>query len=124
VPGLDSVSYLTNESIMQLNIVPEHLLVLGGGYIGSNLADVPALWQSGHHSAPWPAIVSREDPEVAVELQKALESRRPRVFVERGSKRIEKKNGKIAISWESSGRAVSVSGSHILIATGRRPQHR
>jgi len=122
VPGLDSVSYLTNESIMQLNIVPEHLLVLGGGYIGLEFGQMFRRYGSQvtilHHG---PQIVPREDPEVAAELQKALEAEGLGFLLNGEAKRIEKKNGKIAISWESSGRAVSVSGSHILIATGRRP---
>src|SRR5208283_3107009 len=75
IPGLDAVSYLTNENIMNLTELPEHLLVLGGGYIGLEFGQMFARFGSrvtviqSHDQ-----IVSREDREVAAELQTALEA--------------------------------------------------
>src|SRR6185369_340611 len=75
IPGLDSVDYLTNVSIMELMDLPQHLLVLGGGYIGLEFGQMfrrfgseVTIIQQG------PQIVPREDSEVAAELQKALEA--------------------------------------------------
>jgi len=72
---LDTVLYLTNETIMQLTAVPEHLLILGGGYIGLEFGQMFRRFGSRvtvlQH---WQTIVPREDPEIAAELQKALEA--------------------------------------------------
>ena len=121
IPGLESVSYLTNESIMQLTAVPEHLLVLGGGYIGLEFGQMFRRYGSRvtifHHGAQ---IVPREDSEVAAELQKALEAEGIRFVLGAETKRIENKGGGIDLAYESSGTSTAVSGTHILIATGRR----
>ena len=75
IPGLDRVSYLTNETIMELTEVPEHLLVLGGGYIGLEFGQMFSRFGSRvtiiQNSDQ---IVPREDPEIAAELQRALEA--------------------------------------------------
>ncbi len=74
VPGLDSVKYLTNENIMEVTVLPEHLIVLGGGYIGLEFAQMFRRFGSRvtiiHNSDQ---IVPHEDPEVSAELQKILE---------------------------------------------------
>ena len=49
ITGLDQVDYLTNTGIMDLDVVPEHLIVIGGGYIGLEFGQMfRALWQQGH----------------------------------------------------------------------------
>ena len=74
IPGLDPASVLTNESIMELKELPEHLIVLGGGYIGLEFGQMFRRFGSRvtivHNQAQ---IVPREDPEIAAELQKILE---------------------------------------------------
>ena len=73
VPGLASSGYLTNQTIIQLAKRPGHLIVLGGGYIGLEFAQMFARFGSQvtviHDEAK---ILPHEDPEVAAELQKAL----------------------------------------------------
>src|ERR1700680_3750412 len=66
IPGLDTVKYLTNENIMDLTVLPEHLIILGGGYIGLEFGQMFARFGSRVtviHNAE--QIVPREDPEVA-----------------------------------------------------------
>src|SRR5207245_1258674 len=75
IPGLREVPFLTNESILELASVPQHLLVLGGGYIGLEFGQMFRRYGSRVtivHNGP--QIVPREDPEIAAELQKALEA--------------------------------------------------
>jgi pyruvate/2-oxoglutarate dehydrogenase complex dihydrolipoamide dehydrogenase (E3) component len=122
IPGLDKVNYLTNETIMELTDVPEHLLVLGGGYIGlefgqmfSRFGSRVTIIQMGDQ------IVQREDPDVAAELQRALESEGIRFLLNAGTARVETKNGAIVLTVEQSSGASTVTGSHLLVATGRRP---
>jgi pyruvate/2-oxoglutarate dehydrogenase complex dihydrolipoamide dehydrogenase (E3) component len=122
IPGLDNVSYLTNESIMQLKSVPEHLLILGGGYIGLEFGQMFRRYGSRVtvlHTGK--QIVSREDPEIAAGLQKALEAEGLQFVLNARTTRAETKNGQITLSFESSAGSANVAGTHLLIATGRNP---
>jgi pyruvate/2-oxoglutarate dehydrogenase complex dihydrolipoamide dehydrogenase (E3) component len=122
IPGLDTVSYLTNESAMQLTTLPEHLLILGGGYIGMEFGQMFRRFGSRVtvlHTGK--QIVSREDPETAAELQRALEAEGIRFLLGTRTTRIEFKDGAITMSLESPAASSSVAGSHLLVATGRSP---
>ena len=122
IPGLDSVSYLTNESIMQLTTVPEHLLVLGGGYIGLEFGQMFRRFGSRVtvlHTGK--QIVPREDPEIAAELQKALEAEGIQFLLNTRTTRVENKNSAVTLSFERPADSSSVTGSHLLIGTGRGP---
>ena len=122
IPGLDTVPYLTNESIMQPTILPEHLLILGGGYIGLEFGQMFRRFGSRVtvlHTGK--QIVPREDPEIAAELQKALEADGVQFLLNTRSTRVESKNNAVILSFESAAGASSVTGSHLLIATGRGP---
>jgi pyruvate/2-oxoglutarate dehydrogenase complex dihydrolipoamide dehydrogenase (E3) component len=122
VPGLDTVGYLTNESIMQLTAVPEHLIVLGGGYIGLEFGQMFSRFGSRvtviHNGSQ---IVPREDPEVAGELQRALESEGIKFVLDARTTRADQRDGTITLAIEQGKAASIVSGSHLLVATGRRP---
>ncbi len=120
--GLDAVNYLTNESIMELTELPEHLVVLGGGYIGlefgqmfSRFGSRVTIIQSNQQ------IVPREDPEVAAELQRALEAEGIRFLLSASTKKVEKRDGAIVLTIEQPSGSSTVTGSHLLVATGRRP---
>ena len=122
ISGLDTVSYLTNESVMQLTNVPEHLLILGGGYIGLEFGQMFRRFGSRVtvlHTGK--QIVSSEDPEIAAELQKALEAEGLQFLLDARTTRAENKNGAVALSFERTAGSSSVSGSHLLIAAGRVP---
>jgi pyruvate/2-oxoglutarate dehydrogenase complex dihydrolipoamide dehydrogenase (E3) component len=120
--GLDQVNFLTNASIMQLQEVPDHLLVLGGGYIGLEFGQmfrrfgsrVTVVHRDEH-------ILPREDADVTQELQKALETEGIQFRLNSTPSRVAKENGRIVLSVEAGGRAETVAGTHLLVATGRRP---
>ena len=122
IPGLETVPYLTNESVMQLTTLPEHLLILGGGYIGLEFGQMFRRFGSRVtvvHTGK--QFVAREDPEIAAELQKALEAEGIRFLLNARTTRVENKNGSVTLSFESPTGASNVSGSHLLVATGRSP---
>jgi pyruvate/2-oxoglutarate dehydrogenase complex dihydrolipoamide dehydrogenase (E3) component len=120
--GLDRIAYLTNASIMQLTEVPEHLLVLGGGYIGLEFGQmfrrfgsrVTVVHRNDH-------LLPREDNDVTEELQKALESEGIRFVLNARTTRVDQQAGQIALTWEAGGGPETARGSHLLVATGRRP---
>jgi pyruvate/2-oxoglutarate dehydrogenase complex dihydrolipoamide dehydrogenase (E3) component len=122
IPGLDTVPYLTNESLMQLTALPEHLLILGGGYIGLEFGQMFRRYGSRItvlHTGK--QIVHREDPEIAAELQKALEAEGIQFLLNTRTTRVENKNGAVTLSFEASAGASNVTGSQLLVATGRTP---
>jgi len=120
--GLDRIDYLTNASIMQLREVPAHLLVLGGGYVGlefgqmfRRFGSLVTIVHRGDHVLP------REDADVAEELKGALEKEGIRFVLQADSTHVEKQDGQIVVRLETGSGDQTISGSHLLVATGRRP---
>jgi pyruvate/2-oxoglutarate dehydrogenase complex dihydrolipoamide dehydrogenase (E3) component len=122
IPGSDSVGYLTNESLMELHEIPEHLIVLGGGYIGLEFGQMFRRFGSRitviHRSGQ---ILGQEDADVAVALQNALEAEGIEFQLNANSKKVEKHNGEIILTVETSAGSQTFRGSHLLAATGRVP---
>ena len=122
IAGIDFVGYLTNESLMELAAVPEHLLVLGGSYIGLEFGQM--FRRFGSHVTVIHAtsqIVPREDPEVAAELQRALEAEAIEFLLDAKTTRAQKTGNSITLTIQRKGSITTVTGSHLLVATGRRP---
>jgi pyruvate/2-oxoglutarate dehydrogenase complex dihydrolipoamide dehydrogenase (E3) component len=122
IDGLDTVDYLTNVSILELKDLPEHLLVLGGGYIGLEFGQMFQRFGSRvtivHKDGQ---ILGREDAEIAVELLRTLESEGVRFILNARTTRVAGKNGQITLSLDLPTGSQMLSGSHLLVATGRRP---
>jgi pyruvate/2-oxoglutarate dehydrogenase complex dihydrolipoamide dehydrogenase (E3) component len=122
ISGIRDVPYLTNESIMELSAVPEHLLILGGGYIGLEFGQMFRRYGSRVtivHNGP--QIVPREDPEIATELQKALEAEGMRFVLNARTESAQQSRGAITLSYANPAGKASATGSHLLVATGRTP---
>jgi pyruvate/2-oxoglutarate dehydrogenase complex dihydrolipoamide dehydrogenase (E3) component len=122
IEGLDQAGYLTNASIMQVTDLPEHLVILGGGYIGLEFGQMFRRFGSRVtivHSTD--QILPREDADVAQELQQALEAEGIRFLLKARTNRVERVDGRVVLRLENADGPQSVSGSHLLVATGRRP---
>jgi pyruvate/2-oxoglutarate dehydrogenase complex dihydrolipoamide dehydrogenase (E3) component len=122
IPGIDTVPFLTNSSIMELQQLPEHLIVLGGGYIGLEFGQMFRRFGSRVtiiHRAD--RIVPREDPEVIEELQKALKAEGIILELNASTTRVENRNGEILVAVETKQGPMTVVGTHLLVATGRLP---
>src|SRR5262249_33994919 len=114
--GLERVDYLTNASIMQVNEVPEHLLVLGGGYIGLEFGQMFRRFGSRVTVIQRAErVVPHEDPDVTQELQKALEKEGIRFILKARTTQVEKQNGQIALKLEAGGGSETLRGSHFLV---------
>lgn len=119
IAGLDTVPYLDNDSIMELDRVPEHLLVLGGGYIGVEFSQMfrrfgsrVTVIQAG------PQLLREEDADVAAEVLKIL--REDGIEILLNARAQEVKPG-IALKVSIEGKTQMIEGSHLLLATGRVP---
>ncbi len=120
--GIDTVGYLTNESLMELQEVPEHLIVLGGGYIGLEFGQMFRRFGSRvtviHRGEQ---LLAREDNDVAIGLQKALEVEGIEFRLNANSTKVEKQQSQIVLTFNSNGQTETIRGSHLLAATGRAP---
>ncbi|MBV8316936.1 MAG: FAD-dependent oxidoreductase, partial [Planctomycetaceae bacterium] len=102
--------------------VPDHLLVLGGGYVGLEFGQMFRRFGSRVtivHRAQ--QLLPREDADVAGSLQHALEGEGLRFVLGATTTRAEKQDGQVALTVEAGGTTETVRGSHLLVATGRRP---
>ncbi|MGI8537554.1 MAG: dihydrolipoyl dehydrogenase family protein [Mycobacteriales bacterium] len=116
IEGLGSVAYLDNENVFALRELPEHLLVLGGGPIGVELAQ--AFQRLGAQVTvveALPTLVSREEPEAQQVLRTVLE--REGVAVRTGAKVVRVESGPVLHLDDGT----IVAGSHLLVAVGRTP---
>lgn len=120
--GLDRVPTLDNESIMELGTVPEHLLILGGGYIGlefgqlfRRLGSRVTIVQSGSQ------LLNHEDPDVAEEVTKILREDVIDVLLNAKAKHADQAGGAVRLEVELKEGATILVGSHLLVATGRTP---
>jgi pyruvate/2-oxoglutarate dehydrogenase complex dihydrolipoamide dehydrogenase (E3) component len=122
IPGLDAIPYLTNENIMDLTVLPEHLIVLGGGYIGLEFGQMFTRFGSRvtviHHKGQ---ILPREDPEISGELQRVLEEEGLKFLLNARTTLVKKDGGTIVVSVDRANGRSNVSGSHLLVAIGRQP---
>ncbi len=123
IPGLDSVPALDNVSIMELDTLPEHLVVLGGGYIGLEFGQMfrrfgsrVTIVQQGKQ------LLTQEDPDVAEEVAKILREDGIEVVLEATTLGVERSgDGEIQLTVKTPLEERRITGSHLLVATGRVP---
>jgi pyruvate/2-oxoglutarate dehydrogenase complex dihydrolipoamide dehydrogenase (E3) component len=122
IDGLDKVPHLDNESIMELDRAPEHLLIVGGGYIGIEFSQMfrrfgskVTVIQSGSQ------LLHEEDPDVVAEVTKILREDGIEVLLNARTQKAEQANGVIRLTVMVEGKAQTVEGTDLLVATGRIP---
>ena len=123
IPGLDTVPTLDSTSIMELDVVPEHLLVLGGGYVGLEFAQMfrrfgsrVTIVQRG------PQLLGREDPDVAEAVAAILREDGIEVLLDAEAVRGDSESsGAVRLVVRVDGTERTLSGSHLLVAAGRVP---
>lgn len=119
IEGLDAVAALDNVSIMELDRVPDHLLILGGGYIGLEFGQLfrrfgsqVTIVQSGRQ------LLAREDPDVADEVAKILQQDGIEILLNATASSVDEDKGSIRLQVQVNGNSSRISGSHLLVATG------
>ena len=122
IPGLDHVPYLTNSSMMDVDFLPAHLIILGGSYVGLEFAQAYRRFGSEVTVVEAaPRLIAREDEDVSQAVADFLKEEGIDVRV--GSKVIgvEKQGNSIGVKLDSAGKNSQIVGTHLLVAVGRRP---
>jgi pyruvate/2-oxoglutarate dehydrogenase complex dihydrolipoamide dehydrogenase (E3) component len=123
IPGLAEAQPLTHIEALELDEVPEHLLVIGAGYVGTELSQamrrlgskVTIVGRNNH-------LMSREDPDVSDALRSLLEDEAIDVLLSARIKRVSgKSRDSVSIILDQHGTEKALKGTHLLMATGRTP---
>jgi len=119
IDGLDDVPWLDNSRIMQLRRVPDHLIVLGGGYIGCEFAQMFRRFGAKVTVADRDErLLSTEEPEASAALEGAFRAEGIRLESRATAKAVSAGTRAVTVRFES---GKKVTGSHLLVAVGRRP---
>jgi pyruvate/2-oxoglutarate dehydrogenase complex dihydrolipoamide dehydrogenase (E3) component len=122
IAGLDQVPYLTNSSMMAVDFLPSHLVILGGSYIGLEFAQVYRRFGSEVTVIELaPRLIAREDEDVSSAVAEFLKEEGINVRVDSKVVGVERQGNSIAVTIESAGKISQVVGTHMLVAIGRRP---
>lgn len=120
--GLDQVPFLDNVSIMELETVPDHLLILGGGYIGLEFGQLFRRFGSRVTIVQSAAqLLKGEDPDIAEEVAKILQQDGVEVLLNARATRVSRAEAAIRLEVLQQGHSTTLAGSHLLAATGRVP---
>jgi pyruvate/2-oxoglutarate dehydrogenase complex dihydrolipoamide dehydrogenase (E3) component len=121
-PGLDQVDYLTNSTILDLEVLPEHLIIVGGGYIGLEFAQMyrrfgseVTIIETGDR------LIKRESPDISAAVTEILEAEGVRVRLNAQCIGVGSQGDAVTASVDCTAGAPEVVGSHLLLAVGRRP---
>lgn len=120
IPGLEDIDYLTNVSILELDTVPEHLVIVGGSYIALEFAQMyrrfgarVTVVEKGSR------LASREDPDVSDAVNSILQNEGVEVVLDAQDIRIIRRDNGFDLTPRTG--ATPITGSHLLLAVGRRP---
>lgn len=122
IPGIQDVPFLNNERIMHLAQLPEHLIVVGGSYIGLEFAQIYRRFGSQVTVIEaGPRLVGREDTDVSDAVREILAAEGVEFQLDANCIGLESRGERVAVSAACGEGAPSVDGSHILLAIGRVP---
>ena len=120
IEGLDEVQWYDSSGILALEEIPEKLIVIGAGYIGLELGQMYSRFGSEVTIIETSAqIMSGEDQDIAESLQKLLEAEGLRFILNSSVELVEKSSHGITITFSNKDKKDTVSGTHLLVATGR-----
>jgi pyruvate/2-oxoglutarate dehydrogenase complex dihydrolipoamide dehydrogenase (E3) component len=118
IPGLDGVAWLDNDKVMSLPVLPSHLIVLGGGYIGCELGQMFRRFGSRVTVVEGMShLVGREDDDVCEVVEKFFRDEGIELVLGTKAERIESAGSEIVVT--AGGK--QIRGSHLLVSVGRRP---
>jgi pyruvate/2-oxoglutarate dehydrogenase complex dihydrolipoamide dehydrogenase (E3) component len=122
LPGLDTVHYLTNVTMMDVDFVPPHLVIVGGSYVGLEFAQMFRRFGSRVTVAEMgPRVLAREDDDVSLEIQSFLRDEGIELRLEAECISVRNESDGLSVSLSCKAGAPRESGTHLLLAVGRVP---
>jgi pyruvate/2-oxoglutarate dehydrogenase complex dihydrolipoamide dehydrogenase (E3) component len=122
IPGIETVPCYTNSSMMAVDFLPEHLVILGGSYIGLEFGQMYRRFGSEVTIVQRnERLIPREDEDVSQAIREILEDEGIRILTDADATRVEARRDQVIVAVSAGGKATRVVGSHLLVATGRRP---
>jgi pyruvate/2-oxoglutarate dehydrogenase complex dihydrolipoamide dehydrogenase (E3) component len=121
IPGLDEVPFFTNETIFDVSERIQHLIVLGGGPVGLELAQGHRMLGSHVSLFDTAELLAREDSEATKVVLKRLEDTQVMFYPKTRVERVERSVQGVAVHFHKDGENVIIKGTHLLVATGRKP---
>jgi pyruvate/2-oxoglutarate dehydrogenase complex dihydrolipoamide dehydrogenase (E3) component len=120
--GLDQVSYLNNSTMMDVDFLPEHLIVIGGSYVGLEFAQMYRRFGSEVTIVEMGSrLIQREDEDVSEAIRPILENEGIKIRLSAECIALEKRGETVAVNVDCSSGDKTVLGSHVLLAVGRVP---
>jgi pyruvate/2-oxoglutarate dehydrogenase complex dihydrolipoamide dehydrogenase (E3) component len=122
MPGINEVPYLTNSSMMDVDFLPQHLIIVGGSYIGLEFGQMYRRFGSEVTIIEMaPRLVRHEDEDVSAAIKDILEREGIDVRLNAECISLARRGDKIVAKVDCTAGAPEVAGSHLLLAVGRRP---
>lgn len=122
IPGLDTVDYLTSSGMMELTELPEHLVIVGGSYIGLEFGQMFRRFGSEVTVVErGPGLIGRDDPDVSTCVQEILQAEGVHVRCNAECLSVSRHEDGVAVHAECNGASEDVIGTHLLVAVGRTP---
>ncbi len=122
MPGIDTVPFLTNVGILELDTPPRHLIIVGGSYIGLEFAQIYRRFGSEVTVIEMgPRLVQHEDEDISEAIQSFLEKEGIHIRLNAKCIHLEQRGNEIAVGVECESDASASLGSNVLLAVGRRP---
>ena len=121
-PGVHDAPFLTNSSMVDVDFLPEHLVIVGGGYIGLEFGQMYRRFGSEVTIVEMgPRLIGREDEDVSEAVRKILELEGIRIRTNAKCISLERRDSRIAVSVDCDEAPPDVVGTHVLLAVGRTP---
>jgi pyruvate/2-oxoglutarate dehydrogenase complex dihydrolipoamide dehydrogenase (E3) component len=121
-PGFQNVDYLTNTSMMDIDFLPEHLIIIGGSYIGLEFGQMYRRFGSKVTIIEKQSrLIHREDPDISAEIKNIFEKEGINFRLNAECISGEKKDKRIVVNVDCSSGDRQIEGSHLLLAVGRHP---
>lgn len=122
IPGIETVPYLTNSSMMDVDFLPDHLVIIGGSYIGLEFAQMFRRFGSKVTVIELNEnLIAKEDSDISQAIQQILQDDGIQIHTGAVTKSVQSRGKNILLSLSVGGKSIEVEGSHLLVATGRRP---
>jgi pyruvate/2-oxoglutarate dehydrogenase complex dihydrolipoamide dehydrogenase (E3) component len=122
LPGIDEVPYLTNSSLLSVDRVPEHLIIVGGSYVGLEFAQIYRRFGAEVTVVEMTArLVGHEDEDVSQAIREILEGEGITIRTSAECIRLAPHAGGVAVGLDCTEGDPEIVGSHVLLAAGRRP---